>query len=93
MENLSFKREILAHPTLCIKQRYLLEEDSVLSDGQINGKETRGEGGAECVAVHEGNLGADRLVLQKVLFWRDHVSKDLTMRLHDCCHCLICDLG
>ena len=52
-------------------------------DGEIDRIETRGEGGAEGVAIHEGNLGTHRLEFEKMLLWRNHVCQNLTMRLHD----------
>ena len=42
---------------------HLLEEDLVLGHAEVDGEEARGEGGAEGVAVHQGNLSAHGLVL------------------------------
>lgn len=53
--------------------------------GEVDGEESRGERGAERVAVHESYLGADRLVLEEVLLGRNHVRQNLLVRLHDVC--------
>ena len=63
----------------------LLEEYLVFWYGEVDGEEPRGERGAERVAVHEGNLGADRLVLEEVLLGRNHVRQNLLVGLHDVC--------
>ena len=53
--------------------------------GEVDGEEPWGERGAERVAVHEGNLGANRLVLEEVLLGRNHVCQNLLVGLHDVC--------
>ena len=63
----------------------LLEEYLVLWYGEVDGEEPWGERGAECVAIHEGNLGANRLVLEEVLLGRNHVCQNLLVGLHDVC--------
>ena len=52
---------------------------------EVDGEEPWGERGAERVAVHEGYLGADRLVLEEMLLGRNHVCQNLLVRLHDVC--------
>ena len=68
---------------IVISSAHLSEEDLVFVDGEVDGEETRGEGGAEGVAVHEGDLGGHRLVLEEMFLGRDHVCQDLAVGLHD----------
>ena len=51
--------------------------------GEVDGEESWGEGGAERVAVHQGNLGAHGLVLEEMLPGGDHVCQDLLVGLHN----------
>ena len=71
--------------------RHLLEEGLVLWDGEVDGEETRTEGGAKGVAVHQSYLCADWLMLEQVLLRGDHVCQDLSVRLHNGRHCLTSD--
>ena len=65
----------------------------MLGDGEVDGEESRSEGGAEGVAVHEGYLSADGLMLQEVLLRGDHVRQYLLVGLHDGRHSLASDGG
>lgn len=44
---------------------------------EIHREEPRLQRGAECVALHQADLGVGRLVAQQVLLRGDHVLKDL----------------
>lgn len=62
-------------------------------NGEVNREKPRGERSTECVPVHQSYLCADWLVFQEMLLWRNHVSEDLAMWLHDLCDGFVGDLG
>ena len=64
----------------------------MLGYGEVDGEEPWGEGGAECVAVHQGNLGAHGLVLEEMLPRGDHIRQDLLVGLRNIRDRVTCDL-
>lgn len=56
---------------------YLIVEELVLRDIEVHCEETRLQGGAEGVALHQANLGVGRLVTEQVFPGRNHVLQNL----------------
>lgn len=63
---------------------YLCVEDLVLHDIEVHCEETRLQGGAEGVALHQANLGVGRLVTEQVFLGGNHILQYLKRRTsHD----------
>lgn len=56
---------------------YLRIKDFVLDDIEVHCKETRLQGGAEGVTLHQANLSISRLVAEQVFLGGDHILQHL----------------
>ena len=69
------------------------EEDFVLDDVEVYGKQAGVQCRAKRVAVHQADLGIDRLVAEQVLLGRDHVLEDFLVGNHHLGHRFALDLA